>query len=1398
MKHNPHTSKGAAMNSISPVLPGLARTRLWDAYTDQGAAQRTILRAKSLMGPASVHRSTLADCIRRSNLQRPDGRAWTDRDVNNALTSLQHAGLLDARLICHEAIVHEVAVDAMESAEAPLLVEALRPLTATAYYSPDSVAAGTVIKLRLAFYGNDTAGFASARDTLVRAMGSLKADTLLIIQFPEARLHLDWLATRQPSIREALLDAALTACLAGIVPKNLGPALESVRLPNADQRGPFINSLLRYDLLRADSEAIRQNLALMGEAETVERCQGDASLALLDGDIATALKHYRQALKLHRKQAGKRKIFLRAENGVLFLLALLGAGDASLHQEVQAGIEAALNEATPLEIAFQALQALLWLVQGMDGKAQPLIGSLSKKLPADPLCDACILLALHAADAAQLSQHTKLLEKDFAGARETMPLLALCFAELLEEAGGKFSASRDFLARTGAGIKLRFTKLVQVDPHWMRALAALDAQLHGGSTAKPETAPKTKRLAWFLNPSSLEVQVVEQVARRDGFSDGRPVALKRLHERDPRLDYLTEQDWLAAKGVRKTGDYLYREDCYEIDPLRTLPALVGHPAVFDMNKRASQLDLVAGAPELVVSEKAKMFHLALSHAAESATVFVERETPSRYRVIAFPQNLLPIQEVLGKGGLRVPQAGRDRILAMVQRGQPNLAIRTDIEGFGPPAQEGISTPVVQLLPRDGSVKVALVVRPFGAEGPAFVAGLGTRSVTATLAGVPARAMRDLKREVSERQLFIDACPSLRDRCAAADAHEAMIDDLETQLEVLLELQAYQEGGTGQVSIEWPDGQKVQVATLGAEKMKVRVAQDRDWFSVDGSFEVDDGQVLEMRTLLDRLDRAHGRFIRLDDGRFIALTRQLQAQLGQLAAVSEPHKAGRRVHALGAPALRDFLGGAGEVKQDAAWKKHVARIKAAESVSPVVPPALQAELRDYQVDGFAWMARLAAWGAGACLADDMGLGKTVQAIAVILSRAEEGPCLVVAPTSVCANWMAEIGRFAPTLTAHRLASVADRAGLVAAMDKRDVLVCSYGLLHTEQAALTEKQWGMVVLDEAQAIKNAATRRAQASLELQAGFRLALTGTPVENDLDELWSLFSFVNPGLLGSREGFAKRFAIPIERDRNKPAKDALRALVRPFLLRRTKAGVLSELPSRTEQTMLVEMSEAERVFYEALRQRALESLSAPGAPANGRKIRILAEITKLRRACCNPSLIDPKAGIPSSKLEALMELVDELLLNKHRALIFSQFTSHLALVREALDERKLRYEYLDGSTPAAQRERSVAAFQGGSADLFLISLKAGGTGLNLTAADYVVHLDPWWNPAVEDQASDRAHRMGQTRPVTIYRLIMQGSIEERIVELHRDKRDLAADLLDGAEISGRLSEEALLGLIKA
>jgi SNF2 family DNA or RNA helicase len=298
---------------------------------------------------------------------------------------------------------------------------------------------------------------------------------------------------------------------------------------------------------------------------------------------------------------------------------------------------------------------------------------------------------------------------------------------------------------------------------------------------------------------------------------------------------------------------------------------------------------------------------------------------------------------------------------------------------------------------------------------------------------------------------------------------------------------------------------------------------------------------------------------------------------------------------------------------------------------------------------------------------------------------------------------------------------------------------------------------------------------------------------------LWNLFRFINPGLLGSMERFNERFARPIEVDKSDEARQQLKNLIAPFILRRLKRDVLSELPPRTEITLHVEMRDEELVFMEALRQRSIDRIASmrQGGEGGPQHLQILAEITRLRQACCHPKLVDADSEITSAKHRVFAEVVDELLENGHRALVFSQFVSHLSLIREQLDAKGIAYQYLDGSTPVAKRKQAVDAFQGGEGELFLISLKAGGSGLNLTAADYVIHMDPWWNPAVEDQASDRAHRMGQTRPVTIYRLVVKGTIEEKIVDLHQHKRDLADQLLEGSDQSGKMSVDQMVALIQ-
>ena len=445
-----------------------------------------------------------------------------------------------------------------------------------------------------------------------------------------------------------------------------------------------------------------------------------------------------------------------------------------------------------------------------------------------------------------------------------------------------------------------------------------------------------------------------------------------------------------------------------------------------------------------------------------------------------------------------------------------------------------------------------------------------------------------------------------------------------------------------------------------------------------------------------------------------------------------------------------------------------------------PPSFIGELRAYQQDALGWFSFLRKFGFGGCLADEMGLGKTVMVLAALEARrldneragATPRPSLIVVPRSLVFNWQQEAARFAPQLRMFDITGSQRRHGF-AQIGDHDVVIVTYGTLRRDIEHLKDLSFDYVILDEAQAIKNASTATARAARLLRGRHRLALSGTPVENHLGELWSLFEFLNPGLLGSASAFTGARAI------SEPGDDDMLPLIerglRPFILRRTKEQVASELPARTEQTLYCDLGPAQRKVYDSLRAHYRASLLGSGThDESGRStIHVLEALLRLRQAACHPGLIDAaQAAGPSAKLDLLLPRLEELVEDGRKVLVFSQFTSLLALLRDRLDASGLTYEYLDGRT--RNREARVRQFQEGPCPLFLISLKAGGLGLNLTAADYVFLLDPWWNPAVEAQAIDRAHRIGQTRAVFAYRLIARDTVEEKVLALQTGKRQLA------------------------
>jgi superfamily II DNA or RNA helicase len=481
---------------------------------------------------------------------------------------------------------------------------------------------------------------------------------------------------------------------------------------------------------------------------------------------------------------------------------------------------------------------------------------------------------------------------------------------------------------------------------------------------------------------------------------------------------------------------------------------------------------------------------------------------------------------------------------------------------------------------------------------------------------------------------------------------------------------------------------------------------------------------------------------------------------------------------------------------------VERLAALPSAGPTaLPPEFRGTLRGYQHAGVAWLQTLRDFGFGALLADDMGLGKTVQLLAhAALERARgrlNAPVLIVAPTSVVPNWRAEIARFTPHLRVLVLTG-ARRAELFERIGEFDVVLTTYALLRRDAEALLPRKWSLAVLDEAQAVKNPRSKVAHYARRLLADQHVALSGTPIENHLDELWSIFAFAVPALLGERAAFARHFRTPIEKRGDLARRQVLAARVRPFLLRRTKLGVEADLPPKSEIVARVELDGAQRDLYEAIRlamhDRVREEVARRGVERS--RIIVLDALLKLRQVCCDPRLVKlpaARAVKGSAKLEALLDMLPDLLADGRRILLFSQFTSMLDLIKPELRRRNIAFVELRGAT--RDRVTPVARFQSGEVPLFLISLKAGGTGLNLTAADTVIHYDPWWNPAVEQQATDRAHRIGQEHPVFVYRLVTVGTVEARVLEMQARKAALAGGVFDDAAGPGGGTPEEIESL---
>lgn len=930
---------------------------------------------------------------------------------------------------------------------------------------------------------------------------------------------------------------------------------------------------------------------------------------------------------------------------------------------------------------------------------------------------------------------------------------------------------------------------------------SLERLLSIGSVSDQTPEEKNVRIMYVMHYMGSGIEVREQTRLKNGqWGSGKTVGMARFLACE--VECMDEAD-------RRIVNRMLSSRSYELRLEHVIEEMTGESRLY-IGRYApyTEMEVFEDKPYIIVNRVGDEYEIRSNVPKKGIAddIIITKATNERIEFIKLPD----VQKAIYKELLHIghfPLEAEPTLRAALAHVGGKVEIHSELVEGGStlPIVKGQSKACVQLNPTsDGYYSLTISAHPL-VDGRRYCSlGKGDTKFVDETEGKRVWVERDMKEEKKVAKLFKTFFKEQEEN-PDVDFHdpEVMLDaDSKLELdpyEMLTILEFIQEHPE-QMYAEWPEGKKSKIRTIQKSdgSWSGTLHERGMWFQLEGEVQIDENTVMSMSQLLELVSMSRGKYIKLGENEFLALSDKLHRQLRALEAVAHNEKGVVQMSPFSAALLGDeALNGDIQIFMSNNLVELRKRIMDSANYKPEVPAELKAKLRPYQVDGYQWIARLNSWGAGALLADDMGLGKTVQTIAFLLLKAKEGASLVVAPASVAPNWKVEFEKFAPSLNAIILNFAQDRKEVIKNAGPNDVVITTYGILLSEHETINDRKWNVACLDEAHIIKNRGAKTSAAAMKIQADNRVILTGTPVQNHLSELWSLFQFINPGLLGGYEVFSRKFITPIERDQDMECQKRLDRVVHPFMLRRTKNAVLQELPEKTEIYQNIELSQEEMAVYEVIRQKAEKLLENQQMEDQRLDFNVLAEITRLRQAACSAQLIEKNWSGQSSKVTALIELLQEVIEGGNRALVFSQFTSFFDIVRKTLDEAGMEYLYIDGSVPVKKRTELVERFQKGECPLFLISLKAGGLGLNLTNANYVFHLDPWWNPAIEQQATDRAYRIGQNQAVTVYHLISQNTIEEKIIRLHQSKRQLAENILEGTDITHKLTGKDLLELCK-
>ena len=915
-----------------------------------------------------------------------------------------------------------------------------------------------------------------------------------------------------------------------------------------------------------------------------------------------------------------------------------------------------------------------------------------------------------------LSLTWKYLALKFFGYDEPLPSQPLHSAKILQHELSAYlpfgPAAKKQLRETFGGEPL--ISLIRRKAPWEMMLDTLNDKV---AQLKPQLV---KRVVYYVEGMELNA-IVEQVQREDGsWRDG--IVLSRLLMEDPGYDSMNETDLAIAVKLGQRGA---EKNAVNV----IVPYLAGTGRLFiGYHYDGSGVPAVIHEEQPYLEFKGTGAFIEISSNVGFGTNgliprhVVRNDAKGEYTLI----KINALQRDVLKRFLQMPRFPSSALVSLrraIDSLQGIIEVRESILDISSiPAQPSPGLIAVRIVPEKTDYHVSVMATGLPDGTARFFPAEGEETVYDEVGGLTHRVQRNLSLELSN---YNEMANYLEDTVKAEALNYT--DFMVQSAEGLLLLLAFVFDHQNQYFVEWPEGKALKFkGDVKNANISVSVKSDEEWFTVVGEVTMG-GQTYSLQELIAMCCNSDIKgFIKLNEEEYMRMSETLKKHIAAMNALSSKGKE-RRVSKYQVGALANMIEGFNS-HTDGGYAAFMEKTKAAYALNPRMPRGMNAKLRDYQKEGFRWMCRLDAWGAGACLADDMGLGKTLQALTFLTYKATKGPSLVVMPKSVLLNWASEAERFAPRLNIIVLNKVTQRDSAIDQAKAGDVILCTYGLLVTEYSALTKKEWNVVCLDEAHQIKNRQTIASQTAMELKAASRIILTGTPLQNNLAELWNLFQFINPGLLGPWSRFRDNFVNePVDRQHTLLLKD----LTTPFILRRTKKEVLTELPEKIVDKYLIEMSDEERKMYEEMRRLAEVKFKKHKSRQEREESKLLdmnffAELMRLRQAACDMRLVHEDWVEPSSKTTALMEILDSITqIPENNILIFSQFTSYLEIIKPELKQRQWEFLYLDGQTPMEKRQQIVEQFQQGQCRLFLSSLKAGGLGLNLTAANYVILLDP-------------------------------------------------------------------------